>query len=75
LFPLSIETTEITTARLDWFTAQFMKLGEVLNQPQPAFWQFSWANRNTIPASKEDARGMLQDKINTMLQSPEYQLF
>lgn len=75
LFPLSTETTEITTARLDWFTVQFMKLGEVLNQAQPAFWQFSWTNRDTIPASKEDARGMLQDKINTMLQSPEYQLF
>jgi hypothetical protein len=75
LFPLSVETTEITTARLGWFTTQFMKLGNVLNQPQPAFWQFSWANRNTIPASKEDARGMLQDKINSMLQSPEYQLF
>ncbi|MDF2454595.1 MAG: hypothetical protein K0R51_588 [Cytophagaceae bacterium] len=75
LFPLSTETTEITTARLDWFTLQFMKLGEVLNQAQPAFWQFSWTNRDTIAASKEDARGMLQDKINTMLQSPEYQLF
>lgn len=75
LFPLAAETTEITTARLGWFTTEFMKLGNVLNQPQPAFWQFSWANRNTIAASKEDARGMLQDKINTMLQSPEYQLF
>ncbi|MDB5256195.1 MAG: hypothetical protein JWM14_890 [Chitinophagaceae bacterium] len=75
LFPLSTETTEITTARLGWFKTQFLKLGDVLNQPQPAFWQFSWNNRNAIPASKEDARGMLQDKINTLLQSPEYQLF
>jgi uncharacterized protein (DUF1800 family) len=75
LFPLSTETTEITTARLGWFTTSFLKLGNVLNQPQPAFWQFSWNNRNTIPASKEDARGMLQDKINALLQSPEYQLF
>jgi len=74
LFPLSTETTEITTARLDWFTARFMKLGEVLNQPQPAFWQYSWSHRTDSPA-KEEARGMLQDKINTLLQSPEYQLF
>lgn len=75
LFALYAENTEITTLRYDWFKAQFMKLGDVLNQAQPAFWQFSWSNRGTIPASEMDSRGMLQDKINAMLQSPEYQLF
>lgn len=75
LFPLFTEGSEITTERYGWFKARFMELGNVLNQDQPAFWQFSWSNRTTIPASQEDARGMLQDKINAMLQSPEYQLF
>ncbi len=75
IFTLYDENTEITTERLDWFTVQFLKLGDVLNQAQPAFWQFSWNNRGSIPASALDARGMLQDKINAMMQSPEYQLF
>lgn len=75
LYSLYTEGTEITTERFDWFKIQFMKLGDVLNQPQPAFWQFSWSNRDSIMASEIDARGMLQDKMNAMLQSPEYQLF
>lgn len=75
LLPLYTEGTEITTLRIEWFKVQFLKLGDVLNMPQPAFWQFSWTNRNIIPASGTDARGMLQDKINAILQSPEYQLF
>ncbi len=74
LFPAYNEGTEITTARLDWFLAQLFKLGQALPQGPLVFWQFSWANANTIPASGEDARGMIQDMINAMLQSPEYQL-
>lgn len=74
LLPQYNEGSEITPERLGWFRLQFLRLGDVLNQPQPAFWQFSWSNRDTIPASGTDARGMLQDKINAMLQSPEYQL-
>jgi hypothetical protein len=75
LFPLTAEGTEITTERLGWFKLQFMKLGNVLNMPQPNFWVYSWNNRSSNASSAIDARGMLQDKINAMLQSPEYQLF
>lgn len=74
LFPLSLETTEITTERLNYFKIQFYKLGEALPQGPLAFWQFSWSNGDTIPASKTDARGMLQDLVNALLQSPEFQL-
>jgi hypothetical protein len=49
-------------------------LGTALPQGPFVFWQFSWTNANTIPESKEDARGMLQDLMNAMLQSPEFQL-
>ncbi|MCU0430820.1 MAG: DUF1800 domain-containing protein [Cytophagaceae bacterium] len=75
LFPMYNENSEITPARLEWFKNQLLKLGQVLNQPQPTFWVFSWNNAANIPASGEDARGMLQDMMNAMLQSPEYQLF
>jgi hypothetical protein len=50
-------------------------LGEALPQGKLAFWQFSWSHKDSIDTSKTDARGMLQDLINAMLQSPEYQLF
>lgn len=75
LFPLYTEVSELTPERLTWFKNRFLMLGDVLNQAQPAFWQFSWSHRGDIVASEMDARGMLQDKINAMLQSPEYQLF
>ncbi len=74
LFPLSDETTEITTERINYFKQQFFSLGEALPQGPLAFWQFSWNNGNTIPTSKIDARGMLQDLVNAILQSPEFQL-
>ncbi|WP_018342433.1 DUF1800 domain-containing protein [Cytophaga aurantiaca] len=74
LFPLAAETTEITTERLNYFKVQFFKLGEALPQGPLVFWQFSWTNGDTIPASKTDARGMLQDLVNALLQSPEFQL-
>jgi len=74
LFPLSQEGTEITTERLNYFKKEFFKLGTALPQGPLVFWQFSWTNANTIPEIKEDARGMLQDLMNAMLQSPEYQL-
>lgn len=74
LLPMYNEGPEITTQRLDWFKSQLFKLGQALPQGPLAFWQFSWANANVIPASGEDTRGMLQDLINAMLQSPEYQL-
>jgi uncharacterized protein (DUF1800 family) len=74
ILPLSTEGSEITTQRLDWFKAQLYKLGQALPQGPLAFWQFSWTNANSIPASGEDTRGMLQDMVNAMMQSPEYQL-
>lgn len=74
ILPLTTETSELTTERLEWFKVQLLKLGTVLNEPQPTFWVFSWNNAYNIPASGEDARGMLQDMINAMMQSPEYQL-
>jgi len=74
LFPLAQETTEITTERLNYFKLQFFKLGEALPQGPLAFWQFSWNNGDNIPTSKIDARGMLQDLVNALLQSPEFQL-
>ena len=74
LFPLAQETTEITTERLNYFKLQFFKLGEALPQGPSAFWLFSWNNGDNIPTSKIDARGMLQDLVNALLQSPEFQL-
>jgi uncharacterized protein (DUF1800 family) len=74
ILPMYSEGPEITTQRLDWFKAQLFKLGQALPQGPLVFWQFSWANANTITASEEDSRGMLQDLINAMMQSPEYQL-
>ncbi|HEY8401148.1 MAG TPA: DUF1800 family protein [Cytophagaceae bacterium] len=75
LLPMSDENTEITTERLSYFKSRFFYIGTVIPQEPLLFWQFSWANADTIPDSKTDARGMLQDLINAMLQSPEYQLF
>ena len=75
LLPRYEEGTEITTERLEYFKAEFLKLGEVLPQGPVAFWQFSYSNAGTIPASEADSRQMLVDLINAMLQSPEYQLF
>jgi hypothetical protein len=74
LFPLSQETTEITTERINYFKFQFYQLGEALPQGPLVFWNFSWTNGDNIPTSKIDARGMLQDLVNSILQSPEFQL-
>ncbi len=75
LLPMYNEGTEISTARLDWFKSQFLKLGGVVPSTQLSFWIFSWNNASTIPHSATDARGMLQDLINATLQTPEYQMF
>ncbi len=75
LFPRFEEGDEITTERLEYFRTEFLKLGEALPQGALVFWQFSWSNAANIPASEADARGMLVDLMNAMLQSPEYQLF
>lgn len=74
LLPLSQETTEITTERINYFKLQFYLLGEALPQGPLVFWTFSWTNGDTLPISKVDARGMLQDLVNAILQSPEFQL-
>ncbi|MCS6823197.1 MAG: DUF1800 domain-containing protein [Cytophagaceae bacterium] len=74
LFPMYNEGTEITTARLEYFKNQFFKLGMGLPQGPLNFWQFSYSNASSSMTSATDARGMLQDLINAMLQSPEYQL-
>jgi hypothetical protein len=75
LLPMSQAGTEITVERLNYFKSQFFVIGKGLPQGPEAFWEFSWNNADTIPESKEDARGMLQYLLNAMLQSPEYQLF
>ncbi|MFN6944592.1 MAG: DUF1800 family protein [Cytophagaceae bacterium] len=75
LLPMSEEGTEILPERLNYFTSRFLELGTGLPQGSLAFWQFSWNHTESIPASRDDARGMLQDLTNAMLQSPEYQLF
>jgi uncharacterized protein (DUF1800 family) len=74
IFPLSTETTEITTARLDWFKARLLKLGSAEADPL-AFWVTRWNTAYSIPGNDVDTRGMLQDMVNAMMQSPEYQLF
>jgi len=74
LFPLSLEIVEITTERISYFKLQFYKLGEALPQGPEAFWNYSWDHGDSIPDSKTDARGMLQDLTNAVLQSPEFQL-
>ncbi len=75
LLPMYAEDTEITVERLNYFKQQFLRLGDGLPQGSLVFWQFSYTNAATIPQSAMDARGMLQDLLNAMLQSPEYQLF
>ncbi|MBO9702187.1 MAG: DUF1800 family protein [Sporocytophaga sp.] len=75
LLPMSQAETEITVERLNYFKSQFFVIGKGLPQGPEVFWEFSWNNANTIPESKDDARGMLQYLLNAMLQSPEYQLF
>lgn len=75
LLPRFDEGDEITSERLEYFKSEFLKLGSVVPQGPLAFWQFSWSNAETIPSSNTDARGMLEDLMNAMLQSPEYQLF
>ncbi len=74
LFSVYTPTSEITPERIAYFKERFFALGSVLPQGALAFWQFSWANAEGIPNSKIDARGMLQDLINAICQSPEYQL-
>ncbi|MDX2305992.1 MAG: DUF1800 family protein [Microscillaceae bacterium] len=75
LLPRYEEGSEITTERLEYFKSEFLKLGLVLPQGPLAFWQFSYSNAATIPASEADSRQMLADLMNAMLQSPEFQLF
>jgi hypothetical protein len=75
LLPMYTEGSEITTERISYFKQRFLRLGEGLPQGSLAFWQFSYSNAANIPQSAIDARGMLQDLLNAMLQSPEYQLF
>lgn len=74
LFSVYNPNSEITIERLNYFKERFFSLGSVLPQGPLAFWQFSWANAEGIPNSKVDARGMLQDLINAICQSPENQL-
>ncbi|NJL12039.1 MAG: DUF1800 domain-containing protein [Microscillaceae bacterium] len=75
LFPQFEEGAEITPERLAYFRQQFLRLGEGLPQGPVLFWQFSYTNAEVILQSGLDARGMLQDLVNAILQSPEYQLF
>lgn len=75
IFPMYEEGTEITTERLNYFKSVFYQLGTGLSQGPLAFWNYSYANSGSNQASREDARGMLQDLFNAMMQSPEYQLF
>jgi uncharacterized protein (DUF1800 family) len=75
VFSMSMENVEITTERINYFKSQFFKLGTGLPQGPEVFWTFSYSNAELMPASKEDARGMLQDLFNAIMQSPEYQLF
>ncbi|MFQ3576081.1 MAG: DUF1800 family protein [Cytophagales bacterium] len=74
LLPANQNGTEITIERLAYFKQQFLSLGEGLPQGPLAFWQFSWNNAANNPNSQEDAAGMLEDLMNAMLQSPEFQL-
>ena len=74
LLTLSVEETEITKNRFNHFKAQFLKLGLTIPQGAESFWKTNWNLADSSPSNKLDARGMLQDLINALLQSPEYQL-
>ncbi|MFN8438241.1 MAG: DUF1800 family protein [Cytophagales bacterium] len=73
-FSLYDETTEITTVRFNWFKSELLKIGENYPDGAELYWQIKWAGRNNSEANMSDARGMLQDLFNAILQSPEYQL-
>lgn len=74
VFPWYEEGTELTTERIDYFKERFYQLGQAYPQGPLLFWQISWLNAESMPASKMDAQGMLQDLFNAILQSPEFQL-
>ncbi len=74
LFPLSVENTEITTIRYNWFESEYTKIGNNYPNGAEQYLIFKWNLRDSSEADLMDARGMLQDLFNSLLQSPEYQL-
>lgn len=58
--------SSLSSQRLNWFLAKFF--GDVLNDAE---WTTYW---NTHPDVDEDVRRALQNLLNAMLQTPEYQL-
>jgi uncharacterized protein (DUF1800 family) len=73
LFPLPTEVTEITTDRYGFFHTQFEKgVADSFGSPNPlASWNFNW---NNLP-EPDTLNNAITFIVNTMLQSPEYQLF
>lgn len=74
-FAMSEEGEEITSERINYFVSRFLRLGTGLPQGADVFWNYSYTNAEENPDSGEDANGMARDLFNTIMQSPEFQLF
>jgi uncharacterized protein (DUF1800 family) len=69
LLPLPVLDDEITQARMHYF-AEFHLGGLPF-----AGWKNNWVGRNSDPVKKDDTRSRLNNLLNALMQSPEYQLF
>lgn len=74
ILPMYSETSELTLPRLNYFKQQFLILGKV-NDNATTYWQGKYVGSSSSTDDEDIARGFLQYLVNSMLQSPEYQLF
>lgn len=70
LLPLSTKVTELTEKRVNYFRAVFVEALKIYPDPEAA-WADLWLNKKEV----EVTIGQLNLLCNTMLQTPEYQLY
>lgn len=70
LLPLSVKVTELTEKRINYFRSVFVEALKIYPDPEAA-WADIWLNKKEV----EVTIGQLKLLCNTMLQTPEYQLY
>jgi uncharacterized protein (DUF1800 family) len=68
--PALDDSSGLTAERLNYFLTAFLKSPQIDADPEGS-WSFRWNN----PVDMEVVRRQLQNLFNSMLQSPEYQLY
>ena len=73
MLPMYSKDTEITDKRINYFKSQFLAPLQVNANPV-GYWQESWG-LYTDPVRATDLNSWLSILVNSILQTPEYQLF